>query len=273
MKPIKKALLLHDMCGTGKAALTNMLPVFGAMEIEACPLPTVLLSAHTGGYGLPAILPVPADYIRRCADHYVSQGICFDVIFIGYIGTEEMADAIQYFLACFPGTFVIMDPIMGDHGKFYGNFGPSYLKAVRKLIPEADILLPNLTEACLLAGKDYEDYNSLEKLEHLCRQIGAEPKAAVIVTSISPKEDEKGIVLYQDGKTEVFSKPNAGREFHGSGDVFDAVFTCCYLRGESIVDCIQKAHCFVADCIKESMKYDYEEREGLLIEKVIKKLV
>lgn len=74
MKPVKKALLLHDLCGVGKAALTNMLPVLGSMGIEACPVPTVLLSTHTGGYGLPAICPIPADYICKCADHYVKIG-------------------------------------------------------------------------------------------------------------------------------------------------------------------------------------------------------
>ena len=82
MKPIKKIALLHDLCGVGKAALTNMMPILSIMGIEACPIPTMLLSTHTGGYGLPATLKIPGSYIRQCADHFKSQHVEFDAIFI-----------------------------------------------------------------------------------------------------------------------------------------------------------------------------------------------
>lgn len=273
MKPIKKALLLHDLCGVGKAALTNMIPVLGAMEIEACPVPTVLLSTHTGGYGLPAVLPVPADYIRSCADHYVNNGMHFDVIFIGYIGTEEMADAIEYFLSRFPETLVIMDPIMGDHGKFYSNFGWPYLEAVKKLVPSADILLPNLTEACLLTGIPYDEDCPPSCLLQIAGALDQNQGTSVIITSVPAMQNEKAVAVYEEGVMQILKLPNAGREYHGSGDLFDAVFTGNYLRGYSLEVCVQRAHDFVAECIRESMKYDYEEKEGLLIEKILPELV
>lgn len=273
MKPVKKALLLHDLCGVGKAALTNMLPVLGSMGIEACPVPTVLLSTHTGGYGLPAICPIPADYICKCADHYVSQGILFDVIFIGYIGTNAAAEAVQYFLSCFPDTLVIMDPIMGDHGKFYSNFGPEYLDAVKKLLPASDILLPNLTEACLLSDVVYDETYSPSNLLDICRTLDPDHKKSVVITSVPAQKEEKAIAVYEEGRLEIFRRPNAGREYHGSGDVFDAVFTGSYLRDLPLKTCVNRAHDFVSRCIRESMKYDYEEKEGLLIEKTLARLV
>lgn len=273
MKPVKKALLLHDMCGVGKAALTNMLPVLGAMEIEACPIPTVLLSTHTGGYGRPAVYPVPADYICRCADHYASQKICFDIIFIGYIGTNETADAVQYFLSRFPDTPVIMDPIMGDHGNFYSNFGPEYLEAVKKLLPAADILLPNLTEACLLSDMSYDENYLPEKLQDICSVLDPDHKKSVVITSVPAVKGEKAIAVYEKDTLQIFRFPNAGRDYHGSGDIFDAVFTGNYLKGLPLNTCVNRAHDFVSECIRESMKYDYEEKEGLLIEKTMARLV
>lgn len=273
MKPMKKALLLHDLCGVGKAALTNMIPVLGAMEIEVCPVPTVLLSTHTGGYGLPAIFPVPADYICSCADHYRENGISFDVIFIGYIGTAEMAGAIEYFLSRFPETLVIMDPIMGDHGKFYSNFGSPYLEAVKKLVPYADILLPNLTEACLLAGVPYDEKYQPSYLQNIAGALDLNQGTSVVITSVPAKQDEKAIAVYEEGVMQILKLLNAGREYHGSGDLFDAVFTGNYLRGYSLEICVERAHDFVAECIKESNKYDYEEKEGLLIEKILPELV
>ena len=126
MRPVKKIALLHDICGVGKAAMMNMTPILSMMGIEACPIPTVLLSTHTGGYGTPAIYHVPGEYIRTCADHYKKENITFDAIFVGYLGNVDVIDSVIYFISQFPDTKVILDPIMGDHGKYYSNFDESY---------------------------------------------------------------------------------------------------------------------------------------------------
>ena len=150
MRPVKKVALLHDLCGVGKAALTNMVPVLSVMGIEACPIPTILLSTHTGGYGKPAMEKISTTYIRECADHYVANQVTFDLIFVGYLGSEGMIEAVEYFLSCFPDTEVIIDPIMGDHGRYYTNFDSSYGESMRRLLPYASIIMPNITEGCLL---------------------------------------------------------------------------------------------------------------------------
>ena len=150
MRPVKKIALLHDICGVGKAAMMNMTPILSMMGIEVCPVPTVLLSTHTGGYGTPAVCHVPGDYIRACADHYKTEHITFDAIFVGYLGKADVIDAVIYFISQFPDTKVILDPIMGDHGVYYTNFDESYGAAMRKILPYADIILPNLTESFIL---------------------------------------------------------------------------------------------------------------------------
>ena len=119
MRPVKKIALLHDICGVGKAAMMNMTPILSMMGIEVCPVPTVLLSTHTGGYGTPAVCHVPGDYIRACADHYKKEHITFDAIFVGYLGKADVIDAVIYFISQFPDTKVILDPNMGDHGDYY----------------------------------------------------------------------------------------------------------------------------------------------------------
>ena len=98
MRPVKKIALLHDICGVGKAAMMNMTPILSMMGIEACPIPTVLLSTHTGGYGTPAIYHVPGEYIRTCADHYKKENITFDAIFVGYLGNVDVIDSDIYYI-------------------------------------------------------------------------------------------------------------------------------------------------------------------------------
>ena len=171
MKPMKKVALLHSMCSVGKASLTNMIPILSTMGIEACAIPTVLLSTHTGGYGIPATYRVEAEYIRSCAEHYKQNKILFDIIFVGYLGSIDMVSSVQYFLDCFPDASVVLDPILGDHGSYYRNLGPEYVNAFKQLISYADVLLPNLTEACLLTDTAYRTDLKKEEIEDVCKKL------------------------------------------------------------------------------------------------------
>lgn len=273
MRPVKKIALLHDICGVGKAAMMNMTPILSMMGIEVCPVPTVLLSTHTGGYGTPAVCHVPGDYIRACADHYKKEHITFDAIFVGYLGKADVIDAVIYFISQFPDTKVILDPIMGDHGVYYTNFDESYGAAMWKILPYADVILPNLTEMYLLAGKEYQLTGNHRNVLHLCeilRELGAKN---MIITSV-PKDDcKKGIVLYEDNAFLYIGNGENLKEFHGAGDAFDGMFLAKLLQGNSLLESVQASHAFVCACIRESEKYDYPEREGLLIERTLKKIV
>ena len=40
-----------------------------------------------------------------------------------------------------------------------------------------------------------------------------------------------------------------------------------------MLESVQASHAFVCECIRESERYEYPEREGLLIEKTLRKLV
>ncbi len=272
MKPVKKIALLHDLCGVGKASMINMIPVLGMMGIEACPIPTVILSTHTGGYGTPAVEKISGDYIRRCADHYLDQDVAFDMIFVGYLGSADIADAVRYFIRCFPGTDVVMDPIMGDHGEYYRNFDSSYGQAVRELLPCADLIVPNLTEACILLNADYRNPDTPLEAERLCRRFQDEGAKDIVITSVPVGDSEKGIAVCEGADFHYLHNQKIADEFHGTGDVFDGVLAAALLNGHDLTESVQRAHRFVCDCICESIRYDYPRREGLMIEKTLYKL-
>ncbi|MBM6969527.1 pyridoxamine kinase [Mordavella massiliensis] len=273
MRPMKKIALLHDLCGVGKAALTNMMPILSVMGIESCPIPTMLLSTHTGGYGTPAVARIPAEYIRNCADHFKNQGVEFDAIFIGYLGHMEAIDAVIYFVEQFPETRVILDPIMGDHGSYYQNFDETYAAALRRLLPYADIILPNLTECFLLTGRPYQITGDHRNVLTLCKELGSYGAKDMVITSV-PKDDcQKGIVLYENQAFLYLGNGQVLSEYHGTGDAFDGMFLAKLLQGCTLLESVQASHAFVCACIQESEKYNYPEREGLLIEKTLRKLV
>ncbi len=273
MKPIKKIALLHDMCGIGKAALTNMIPILSVMGVEVCPLPTMLLSTHTGGYGKPAINKIDPQYIEACAQHYRANQVHFDMIFIGYLGDIQMIDAVQYFISCFPDTLVVFDPIMGDHGMYYSNFNDVYGDGIRRLLSLADIILPNLTECCLLTDSKYQIKWTKSTLKKLCLDLQHLGAKDIIITSVPLVQSQKGIVICYNNQLTFMENEQIPSEYHGTGDAFDGVFVGNLLKGNGIIDSVSRAHEFVCACINESNKYHYSEREGLIIEKTLSMIV
>lgn len=274
MKPMKKIALLHSMCSVGKASLTNMIPILSTMGVEVCPIPTVLLSTHTGEYDSPARQAVTPDYIRACADHYRDNGVNFDLIFVGYLENAEMVSAVQYFLDQFVYSVIVFDPIMGDHGNFYANLNENYLDAYLKLFPYGHVMIPNLTEACILTGTSYKEHFEESELKELCEKLhNIGGIRDIIVTSACTKPGTKGIAYSSARNMELFAMPAEPQEFHGSGDIFDAVAIGYFLQGKTWKESIQKAHQFVCECIRESSKYDYPEREGLMPERLLSLLV
>lgn len=274
MKPIKRAAILHDIAGVGKVGLTNILPVLSVMGIEPCPVPTYVLSTHTGGFGAPAKVML-ANFPTECGAHYKEAGILFDTILIGYLGSEQTIEAAMTFLNMNPSSHVIFDPIFADHGKCYSNFNLTYVETLKKLIPFADIITPNYTEACLLAGEEYESVYSEKKIEHIVRKLKKIGGKNIVITSTpSINVNSIGISIYdaEENSLEYYRKEKTGVAYPGTGDLFSAVLTGERMNGKSLKEACFSAHDFVSACICESSEYDYPVKEGVLLEKSLRLL-
>lgn len=272
MKPIKKVALLHDICGVGKAGAMNMIPILSVMGMEVCLVPTTLLSTHTGGYGKPVMCPVSPDYLSDCAKHYKKEKNEFDFIFVGYLGNCDMVDGVLDFIRHFPKAKVVTDTIMGDNGEFYGNFDSSYLQAVKKLLAFSDLILPNYTEACFLAGMEYRKNPSQTYQNELCEKLMKLGAKDMVITSVTAAEGT-GILYCEKGKKDCLYLDCEPHNIHGTGDVFDGVILGNCMRGLPLKENIVKAHQFVKTCIAETYRYDYNKREGVLLEKMLPMLV
>jgi len=267
MKPVKRVAVIHDLCGVGKAALTNIMPVLSVMGIEACPIPTMLLSTHTGGFGTPEIVKLPG-YIDRCSKHYEANKIEFCSLFIGYLGSDENIESSIEFIKAQKATQIIVDPIFGDYGKCYSNFNLEYVKKIKELIPYSTLITPNFTEASYLADVTYGETCTDEKLKIICRELVNLGASNIIITSV-PSEDNKliGMAIYEKGELKVIYKERKDISYPGTGDIFTSVVIGAMIRGKNLYDSAIYAHDFVCECIEESMKYDYPSREGVLLER------
>lgn len=272
-KPIKRAALIHDLCGVGKAALTNMLPVLAVMGVEACPVPTYVLSTHTGGFGKPAMEKLP-NFPKECAVHYKEAGIRFDSIIIGYLGNSKAAVSARYFAGQYPEAYLILDPVFADKGKRYANFDENYEACIRNLIPLSQVITPNFTEACLLAGLPCKDSCSNQELGRIWQRLSVLGAQNMVITSVpGTRPDTIGIFFANEAQQKRLEWPMLEKSFPGTGDLFAAVLAGSLLKGKNLEESLYLAHDFVNYCMEVSSRHDYPAREGILLEPCLWRLL
>lgn len=239
---MKHVLSVQDLSCLGKCSLTVALPVLSAMGIRCSVLPTAVLSTHTA-FPKPHVRSLTEDICTVC-DHWKSIGADFDGVSIGYLSDPRQAQQVEYLLDAFK-AFTVVDPVMGDHGKCYSGIGEAHVAAVKHLCKKAHVLLPNITEACLLTGISYREigdegyYRSLlEGLRSLAPHV--------VLTGVALQEGMTG-VMTDSGF--VYQRQALPGHFHGTGDIFAAVFTGAAALGKNIEQSAALAAQFVEQVI------------------------
>lgn len=225
----KRILAMQDLSCVGRCSLTVVLPVLSAYGIEACALPTALLSNHTAFAAWSCLDLAPE--IEKIMAAWRANDFQFDGFLLGYLGSPAAIDAAK---TCFrdfsrAGAKVIIDPVLGDHGKLYAALDPKYVTAMRHLIASADILLPNLTEACFLTGTEYRAEETADFARETVKRLAELTPAAIVLTGVE-HGGEIGELIYADGAFSQVWAQRLPHRCHGTGDLFAAVFAAIYFQ-------------------------------------------
>ncbi len=277
---MKKIALINDLSGFGRCSLTASIPVISAMGIQACPLPTAILSAQTGfsSYWCD-------DYTNQMdciTDEWAKMGISLDGIHSGYLTSPEQIKKVLHFLDVFktPNTLYLADPVLGDHGKPIKSFSKELLQGMKKLCKKADICTPNLTELCLLTGKSYDRLiahaGSADYTDHIAKiarcLIQKESKLIVLVTGIIRQDNDKQYIgnLAVDSANTIYSETIwTGKSFSGTGDLFASVLCGALVKGMQIHDALQLCVDFLQPAIEETSKAGTPSEHGVFFEKYL----
>ena len=246
-----RILTIQDISCVGQCSMTVALPILSACGHETCILPTALLSTHTGGFGKPKVVHFDAA-LEGIWQHWKENSITFDAILVGYLGTVEAVrsagEMMEHLLA--PGGVTIVDPAMADHGRRYSGLSEEYARAMESLCRRADIIMPNVTEAAMFAGREYreamtEEYVSelLDALDHPC----------VILTGTGYQPGLTGVTIREKEAQFLYTHAKLGKNYHGTGDMFAACFTGALLCGRSKTEAAQIAADFVCKAIEKTM--------------------
>lgn len=247
----KRILTMQDLSCVGQCSLTVALPVLSAYGVEACILPTAVLSNHTM-FKSWSYLDL-TDEIPEIFGHWKNNGLKFDAFLLGYLGKKRLMDMAEECFDSFSAENapVIIDPAFGDNGKLYPGFDGEYVGAMARLLRRADIILPNVTEACFLTGADYREDYDRQYVEELIRAMTAICGGTIIITGIE-LDGKIGEAIYSNGKYEYVLLEKLPERKHGTGDIFAAAFTAKYLTGSSLAESCRTAGKFVADCIRQT---------------------
>jgi pyridoxine kinase len=273
---MKRVVTIQDISCVGKCSLTVALPLISSLGIETAILPTAVLSVHTQFKDFTC--KNLQDDINPIADSWKANGIDFDGIYTGYLASGEQIDLVRNFIKRFDGDEVLkfIDPAMADFGKLYAGFSKDFPKEMAKLCGDADVIVPNLTEACFLTGLEYsEEYDEgfIKKVLKALVDLGV--KKYVCLTGVSLNPAKNGFIGYDIEKDEYFSYEHErmSRSYHGTGDIFSSVAFANLMNGKNIREALKIAADFVVLSIRETIENDSEKEYAVDFERVIPELI
>ena len=274
---VKRVAAIHDLSGFGRASLSSIVPVLSTMKVQVCPVPTAILSTHTGGFEDFSFVDL-TDSMENYIDHWQKIGIEFDCIYSGFLGSTKQIDIVSKFIDIFGDdqNLKVVDPVMADNGKLYTTMNNEMIIHMKRLIQKADIITPNFTEAAYLLNKPYTKVISIDNIKKWAVELSDMGPDIVIITSVPEQAVTKNTsVVAYDKQNKKFWKVSClyiPANFPGTGDVFTSVLVGSLLQGDSLPIALDRSVQFVTSAIRASYGFDYPRREGVLLERVLENL-
>lgn len=265
----KKIALINDMTGFGRCSIAVELPIICAMKVQCCPLPTAVLSNHTGYAHF--FFDDYTDRMRPFMQEWERLGLTFDGICTGFLGSAAQIDIVKEFLNRFKtaDTVAVVDPVMGDAGKLYSTYTDEACSRMKALVGYADILTPNLTEACILTETDYHDHWRQKELTALAEALSAMGPEKIVITGIQQGSCVANFCYERNGSNYFVRTQKVGTQRCGTGDIFASIIAADAVNGVDFHKSVRKASAFIKKCILKSIEMDIPLTDGVCFEEFL----
>lgn len=269
----KRILTIQDISCVGQCSLTVALPILSVCGIETCVLPSAVLSTHTAGFSGFTFRDLTDD-MPAIQAHWQKEGISFDSIYTGYLGSTKQVGYVKNILDTMgkDSCVKVVDPAFADNGKLYPIFDSVYVDAMKTLCPSANILLPNISEACFLAGVEYKEVYDENHVKELLAELSKLGCSTIVLTDVGYAPEKTGVVVYENGKISYYEHRRIAKGCHGTGDVYASAFTGALMNGKSIFEAAKIAADYTVLCI-ENTQDDPEHWYGVKFEAALPELI
>lgn len=275
-RSVRRIAAVHDLSGVGRVSLTVVIPILSTMGFDVCPLPTAILSNHTQ-YENFTFLDL-TDEMPAIIDHWEKLGVDFEAIYTGYLGSPRQIRIVADFIERFrtPDTLVVVDPVLGDNGRLYNKITDEMVSEMRTLAARADVLTPNLTELFALLNEPFRSECTGDELKAAITELTNSGPDTVIITGVpvQGKPNLTSVIARSrtDGRTWKVTCPYLPAHYPGTGDTFTSVITGSLLQGDSLPIALDRAAQFILQGIRATFGYQTDNREGILLERVLQNL-
>ena len=268
----KKIAVINDFSGFGRCSIAVALPLISHLGVQCCPLPTAIFSNHTGFASF-----YFDDYTDSMAP-YMAQwkklDLEFEGILTGFLGSVRQIGLVEDFLQDFTTarTTVIIDPVMGDYGRPYATYTPELCREMGRLVRCADVLTPNLTEACILLDRPYRTKFSRAELEDMAKRLCDQGPEKVVFTGVERGAYLENYCYERDRGGSPVRTRLVSPQRSGTGDVFSSIVAAGEVRGVPFVKSVRTEAEFIKLCLLRSSELDIPTTDGVCFEEVIRKL-
>lgn len=254
---MKRIVTVQDISCVGKCSLTVALPVISACGVETAVIPTAVLSAHTA---FPQFtFRDLTDEIAPIMESWKTQNVGFDAIYTGYLGSERQIALMERFFDEFrpKDGLIFVDPVMADNGRMYTGFAPDFADSMARLCAKADIIIPNLSEACFMLHRPFLSGGySEDDIRTVLQELTDLGAKTAVLTGVSFRPGEIGVAAWDSRTKEYFTyfTEKIPQSFHGTGDVFSSACLGALMCGLTLQNALKTAANFTVAAIKDTVK-------------------
>ena len=273
MRKIPRVAAIQDLSCFGRCSLSVIIPILSKMGVQVCPVPTAVFSTHTGGFGTPKMTDLTG-MMHGLTEHWKEVGVELDCIYSGFLSNAIQIEEVLYFFENFKGedTLIVVDPVMGDHGKLYKTYNEVMQQKMKHLVEKADVITPNWTEASFLLHRPYnmEPINK-EEIKSMMKALAKLGPKQIVLKGVPYENGQKVNVIY-DKQTELFGMipyEEVPQNYPGTGDCFTSKLIGALLQGETLLEATKQATSFVTLGVKATYEAGTDTREGILLENLL----
>lgn len=268
----KKIAVINDFSGFGRCSIAASLPIISAMKIQCCPVPTSIFSNHTGFDSF--YFTDYTEHMNSYIDQWVKLDLHFNGILTGFLGSPTQIDIVKRFLKHFKSenNITVIDPVMGDYGNLYPTYSPKLAEQMSSLVPYADILTPNLTEACILTGSEYKSDIDEKGLADICEKLSKMGPEKIVISGLERDNDLENFI-YEHGKPpQIIREHKVGPCRSGTGDVFSSIIAADAVNGVDFTSSVKHASSFIAKVLRRTVELDLPKTDGICFEEYLQEI-
>ena len=268
----KKIALINDFSGFGRCSIAVALPIISVMKVQCCPVPTSIFSNHTGfpSYFFDDYTEKMEAYIQE----WKKLRLRFDGISTGFLGSKEQIEIVKNFFRDFRtlDNVIIVDPVMGDYGKMYSTYSEEMCREMKQLVNYADVLTPNITEACILTGTEYKEKWKVAEIMEIAGKLNDMGPGKIVITGIMQGDFIANFCFEEGQEPKMLRSHKVGTQRSGTGDVFAAIVAADAVNGVSFRQSVKKASNFIKKCLIKSIELNIPLTDGVCFEEILSTL-